>query len=70
MNCKDCKFGKVVEMEAKQGPEGVFEKIEMIQCRRNPPQLLSNGQAASFPYLFQDGWCGEFAEKEVLDAKD
>lgn len=52
-NCKACKF-----FLAQDEAQGL--------CRRNPPTPIptEQGVISFFPPMLNDGWCGEFKNKE------
>lgn len=53
--CQSCKY--FMPQPAQQG-----------LCRRSPPTVLVYPDESSFsvfPSMLADGWCGEFAKKEI-----
>lgn len=52
-NCQSCKF--FLPQSEAQG-----------LCRRNPPTPIptEQGVISFFPPMLNDGWCGEFKEKD------
>ena len=52
--CKDCLYGVEVTKEQREFIDGLNYKVDLY-CKRYPEHI----------YVFADGWCGEWVNRET-----